>query len=283
MTVMETTTSTLTCPTCAGGPPAQGTGVCATCGGTSRVHLLTEAALAALREQTAQAVQAARSGQDHLERLATAYRAHLDTFHEGLTCPEEDWVGCTSSTVKDLYAAIERALALAATWRYKGEVLAPGQIPQGPDPASAALDRAANQLHAALDGDDQEPFDPDEHFPWHYTEFGVLCACGRPMRGEVCPAQLAAPVEPAEPPVPQSSHGPQASLQPGEPAQGPGTPGGDPGVGTWVHALPFSDHRPDPDLTRTYVQPGTGNTEAPCQGCAGQVAVIFVPAGHPGG
>lgn len=23
--------------------------------------------------------------------------------------------------------------------------------------------------------------DQDEHFPWHYTEFGVLCACGEAM------------------------------------------------------------------------------------------------------
>ncbi|MEH3142504.1 MAG: hypothetical protein PGN37_20495 [Mycobacterium kyogaense] len=28
----------------------------------------------------------------------------------------------------------------------------------------------------------------DEHFPWNYTEFGVLCACGEPMSArEVCP------------------------------------------------------------------------------------------------
>jgi hypothetical protein len=26
-----------------------------------------------------------------------------------------------------------------------------------------------------------------EHFPWHYTEFGVVCACGKPMRDEICP------------------------------------------------------------------------------------------------
>lgn len=30
----------------------------------------------------------------------------------------------------------------------------------------------------------------DEHFPWHYTEFGTVCACGRAMRDEVCPAEI---------------------------------------------------------------------------------------------
>jgi hypothetical protein len=28
----------------------------------------------------------------------------------------------------------------------------------------------------------------DEHFPWHSTEYGVVCACSEPMRSEVCPA-----------------------------------------------------------------------------------------------
>lgn len=29
---------------------------------------------------------------------------------------------------------------------------------------------------------------PGEHFSWHYTEFGVVCACGASMRGdETCP------------------------------------------------------------------------------------------------
>ena len=29
-----------------------------------------------------------------------------------------------------------------------------------------------------------------EHFPWHYTEFGVVCACGASMRAdETCPAE----------------------------------------------------------------------------------------------
>lgn len=29
----------------------------------------------------------------------------------------------------------------------------------------------------------------DEHVPWHYTEFGVVCVCGEPMRAdETCPA-----------------------------------------------------------------------------------------------
>ena len=27
-----------------------------------------------------------------------------------------------------------------------------------------------------------------EHFPWSYTEFGVICACGASMRDEQCPA-----------------------------------------------------------------------------------------------
>jgi hypothetical protein len=27
-----------------------------------------------------------------------------------------------------------------------------------------------------MDGDED-----DEHFPWHYTEYGVLCACGSAM------------------------------------------------------------------------------------------------------
>jgi hypothetical protein len=31
-----------------------------------------------------------------------------------------------------------------------------------------------------------------EHFPWSYTEAGVICACGASMRDEVCP-QAAAP------------------------------------------------------------------------------------------
>lgn len=27
----------------------------------------------------------------------------------------------------------------------------------------------------------------EEHFPWHYTEYGVICACGSPMtRDEKC-------------------------------------------------------------------------------------------------
>lgn len=29
----------------------------------------------------------------------------------------------------------------------------------------------------------------DEHFPWSYTEYGVICACGAPMRNEQCTAQ----------------------------------------------------------------------------------------------
>lgn len=34
------------------------------------------------------------------------------------------------------------------------------------------------------------PINLPEHFPWHYTEFGVLCACGAAMRNEVCPRQI---------------------------------------------------------------------------------------------
>lgn len=29
-----------------------------------------------------------------------------------------------------------------------------------------------------------EPDEDDEHFPWHYTEYGVLCACGDAMDAE---------------------------------------------------------------------------------------------------
>lgn len=34
-------------------------------------------------------------------------------------------------------------------------------------------------------------FDPDDHAPWHYTEYGVICTCGEPMgTDEICMAQL---------------------------------------------------------------------------------------------
>lgn len=33
----------------------------------------------------------------------------------------------------------------------------------------------------------------DDHFPWHYTSAGVICACGQPMRDEVCPTLLPTP------------------------------------------------------------------------------------------
>ncbi len=34
------------------------------------------------------------------------------------------------------------------------------------------------------------PIKLPEHHPWHYTEFGVLCACGEAMRDERCPRQI---------------------------------------------------------------------------------------------
>ena len=38
---------------------------------------------------------------------------------------------------------------------------------------------------------------------------------------------------------------------------------------TWSEPV---DHSAEPDLEQAYIQPGTGNTEAPCRGC--DMAVI---------
>lgn len=46
--------------------------------------------------------------------------------------------------------------------------------------------------------------DEDDHFPWHYTELGVICACGLPMRDEVCPSLRA-----KDGSVPEGNHGAQ--------------------------------------------------------------------------
>lgn len=54
----------------------------------------------------------------------------------------------------------------------------------------AGHDRAgghSNGDRAWFGPDAAEPFVQrvaDQHFPWHYTEFGVLCACGRPCDGK---------------------------------------------------------------------------------------------------
>ena len=47
---------------------------------------------------------------------------------------------------------------------------------------------------------------------------------------------------------------------------------------TWRHARWFCNHKPKPDLSKAYVQGGTGNTEAPCLTC-GEVVVNLRVAG----
>jgi hypothetical protein len=49
------------------------------------------------------------------------------------------------------------------------------------------MQRETTGAYREVERRSDEPSDY-EHFPWHYTEFGVVCACGRPMRDEVCPA-----------------------------------------------------------------------------------------------
>lgn len=44
----------------------------------------------------------------------------------------------------------------------------------------SAADRL-DQIEARLEGQ------REQHFPWNYTEFGVLCSCGLAMRDEKCP------------------------------------------------------------------------------------------------
>jgi hypothetical protein len=42
--------------------------------------------------------------------------------------------------------------------------------------------------------------DPAEHFPWHYTEFGIVCVCGSPMDSdENCLSDLASAGKSGEP------------------------------------------------------------------------------------
>jgi len=57
-------------------------------------------------------------------------------------------------------AAVERVMALAARWRYKGEFgWGPWQEGEGPDHEGEVLDRASIALRAALAG--PEPTDPE--------------------------------------------------------------------------------------------------------------------------
>lgn len=55
------------------------------------------------------------------------------------------------------------------------------------DPAAVGVGKRLPSPPTGSGASWSEPVGPGEHAPWTYTEFGVLCLCGRAMRDEVCP------------------------------------------------------------------------------------------------
>lgn len=42
----------------------------------------------------------------------------------------------------------------------------------------------------------------------------------------------------------------------------------------WTHTRMYEGHIPRPDREKTYIQPGTGRTEAPCKVCGEAVVCV---------